>query len=223
MNRILILLFTCAVLCIAGGVAWYLTHSRQEALQERPAAEMPPLDDSLAIYTNGTYGFTVFYPEAARVSYTFDPAYHLGSAWRAQALPDGMGMPLVAFIPYEVRREHAYPRSFAAQVRIGISADPREMQRCLVADEGAGEAVAGTRTLGGREWMAFTFESAGMMQYARGISYRIVHDDRCIAMEQVRTGSSYRDEPHAEDIPDTVLDQAYEDLASIVTSFTFVE
>jgi hypothetical protein len=63
-----------------------------------------------------------------------------------------------------------------------------------------------------------------MMQYAKGVSYRTIHDGACFALEQIETGASYRDDaPSSKDISDTVLQKHYADLATIVQSFSFVQ
>lgn len=225
MNRLSFILFIIGIIAIGGGAAWYLVDTRNDAFGtvEPPAAtSTPEVHEGLAIYSNGPYGFSVFYPESAEVEYAFDPQYHLGSLWRANALPDAAGSPIVAIIPYAITNEASYPRYFNAMVRVGASSDPLEMERCLKADETSGEAMLPDETIGGRTWKAFSFQSAGMMQYVVGVSYRTVYEDRCIALEKVRTGSNYREDPaSAEDIPEDALLAAYANLDPIVESFSF--
>lgn len=223
MHRASIILFVFALAAIGGGAAWYLNDTRNDSLvrPEPVASSTPEIREGKAIYTNGIYGFSLFYPESAAVSYSFDPGYHLGSSWRAGALPEVPGTPIVSIVPYAVSSEDAYPRYYNAFIRVGASQDERELARCEEADASRGETALADREIGGRAWKAFSFESAGMMQYARGVSYRTVFEGRCIALEQVRTGSSYREAPSERDIPDSVLDAEYEKLAAIVASFSF--
>ncbi|MES2668334.1 MAG: hypothetical protein V4644_01420 [Patescibacteria group bacterium] len=223
MNRTPLLLFALAFVAIASGAAWYLVDSRNDAfgVPAPMATSTPQVDESLAIYTNGPYGFSVFYPEAAAVEYAFDETYHLPSFWRANALPEGAGMPIVAFIPYAISREDSYPRYFTAMVRIGASSDPSEIERCESSASDQGETQLPDATINGAVWKAFSFQSAGMMQYASGVSYRRIHEEKCIALEKIRTGSSYREEPASDDIADSVLDAEYEKLSEIVESVTF--
>lgn len=221
MNRLIFVLFLISIVAIGGSTAWYLVDTRNEAFGPMPVAtSTPQVEEGLAIYTNGSYGFSIFYPQDAEVSYAFDSHYHLGTAWRADALPEAAGTPIVAIIPYATISENSYPRYFNALVRIGASTDQDELSRCETA--GNGETALSDTDIGGRVWKAFAFESAGMMQYVRGVSYRTVHEGRCIALEKVRTGSSYReDAPSERDIPDAVLDEEYEALSLIVQSFSF--
>lgn len=224
MNRLIVLLFALAIIAIGAGAAWYLIDTRNSAFGTPLPPPVPAagLDEGLAIYTNGPYGFSVFYPEQAEVSYAFDETYHLGTGWRANALPDSAGAPIVAIIPYAVRSDDSYPRYFNAMVRIGASDDPREIARCTDTALEQGEVALPDRSISGRDWKAFSFESAGMMQYARGVSYRTLSEGKCIALEQVQTGSIYKEDVRSErDIPDEVLQAEYEKLEPIIESFTF--
>jgi len=223
MTRTSFLIFLALILAIGGGTVWYLAETREASLA-RPGtgAALPAAEESLALYSNGPYGFTLTYPETATVEYEFSPSYHIPPLWRVNALPDSVGAPIVAIIPYQTESDHSYPRHYAAMVRIGASADAAEVEACEAPAEDRGEAALPDAEIGGKAWKAFAFQSAGMMQYASGVSYRTVHEGRCIALEKIRVGSSYREEPSAEDIPDVVLDEEYEELSAIVESFTFV-
>ena len=222
MNRLSFLLFALGIVLIGGGAAWYLVDTRNEAFGPPSAATTTPeVREGLSIYTNGTYGFTVFYPANAAVAYDFSPNHHLGSSWRANALPAVTGNPIVSIIPYTVASEDSYPRYFNAMVRIGASDDAREVARCLVPAEEQGETELPDAVINGTTWKAFSFQSAGMMQYASGISYRTVRDDECMALEQIRTGSSYREAPTERDIPESTLEAEYGALDAIVQSFSF--
>ncbi|MES2931412.1 MAG: hypothetical protein V4682_01795 [Patescibacteria group bacterium] len=223
MNRLTFVLFLIGIIAIGGGTAWYLVDTRNEAFgPPTVATSTPQIEEGVAIYSNGPYGFTIFYPEDAEVSYTFDADYHLGTSWRANALPDADGTPIVSIAPYRTESTDSYPRYFNAMVRIGASIDATELARCEVAAAEQGETALPDMVIGSTTWKVFAFESAGMMQYAKGVSYRTLHEGRCIALEKVRTGSSYReDAPSEKDIPEEMLSGEYEALASIIESFSF--
>lgn len=214
-----------ALIVISGLVlAWFMV--RQEGtpapVAEVPATTTPSALSGRSIYTNGEYGFTVTYPEAARLEEAFSPEYHISDAWRVNALPDGTGTPIAAVIAYSTESDHSYPRHFNAQVRIGASTDPDELARCLEAASEQGETPLPDANLNGTAWKAFEFGDAGMMQYVRGVSYRTVHEGACVAVEKMQIGSSYRDDPASEDdIADEVLQARYKSLDSIVESVTF--
>lgn len=223
MTRTTFILFLIAIIAIAGGSVWYLVSTSRAAL-DQPAPTGTPaeeVNEGSAIYTNGTYGFSLVYPSDAAVSYEFDPSYHLGTAWRANARAESPGTSIVSIVPYSVESDPAYPRYFNAMVRVGASIDPDDVAACEKAGKDTGEEALADVTINGHTWKAFSFQDAGMMQYASGVSYRTVHEGACIALEKVRTGSSYRDVPSPEDIPDEVLDAEYAKLDAIVQSFSF--
>lgn len=224
MNRTLIALIVLLA-AIAGGVVWYLM-STSSAVIHTPPVSVTGTDiaPGQAIYTNGRYGFSVVYPETAAVEYTFSPHYHLGSTWRANALPNATGTPIVAFVTYQTTSETSYPRYFVAQVRIGASSDPKEVAACETRTADQGETALPDVSLHGTIFKAFAFESAGMMQYARGVSYRALLNGSCLAIEKIQTGSSYREDPISPaDIPDATLQAAYDALEGVVGSVTFVQ
>lgn len=187
-----------------------------------PQPQQAPVEstgEGLSLYANGTYGFSLAYPAQAPLHETFTATYHLGTAWRARALPDGAGEPIVEIVAYSIESENSYPRYYHALVRIGASTDAAEVARCLVAENG--EVALPDVTIGGHVFKAFSFEDAGMQQYVRGVSYRTVHEGACVALEKVAAGSSYRDDQDRAAILDAVLEQAYTDLDAIIETFQF--
>ncbi|MBP7741299.1 MAG: hypothetical protein KA104_01235 [Candidatus Pacebacteria bacterium] len=226
MNRLAILAFILGLFAIAGGVAWYLVHSRQAAIAPltNTATSTGTVQAGDAIYTNGTFGFVVQYPESTIVENNFSSSYyHLAPTWRANAVPNATGTPIVSFVMYSTKSENTYPRYFSALVRVSASSDKREIAQCLKITPDQGETVLPDAEIGGVTWKAFAFQNAGMQQYVKGVSYRTMHDGQCIALEKIAVGSSYReDAPSSSDISDATLDKAYEDLDRVIQSFTFV-
>jgi hypothetical protein len=54
------------------------------------------------------------------------------------------------------------------------------------------------------------------------VSYRTLHEGKCVALEKIATGSHYREDPKSEkDITDAILEAHYVELDQIVQSFTF--
>jgi hypothetical protein len=174
----------------------------------------------LSIYTNGQFGFSIFYPGTLKTEALFDTQYHLPSTWRVNALQNATGTPIISIVGYQTTNTNSFPRYFETEVRVGASADPHELAVCE--KPGNGEASLPDMIINGVTWKAFSLEDAGMMQYLKGVSYRIIHDKTCYALEEIETGSSYRDTAtNSADIPQTTLDKHYADLSSIVQSFNF--
>ncbi|MGE5541204.1 MAG: hypothetical protein ACM3TU_02885 [Bacillota bacterium] len=221
MRRTLLILIAL-IIVIGGGVAFLMVVSQRAAFHPNTASSTPNLAGQ-AIFTDGEYGFTIRYPQTYTTDYDFASFYHLPANWRSNALPDATGTPIIAIVGYRTASDHSYPRYFDAEVRIGASKDPKEIDRCEVAATDQAERQLPDTNLGGVMFKTFAFEGAGMMQYVKGVSYRVVRNDTCIAIEKLETGSSYRDDPpSAEDIPQATLDQAYQALDKVVESITFV-
>lgn len=219
MQRVTFLAFAGVLAAIALTVVVYMLSS-SGALT--PMATSTPSLAGQTVFTDGEYGFTLHYPQELATDYTFTSFYHLPAAWRVNTLPEATGTPVLSIIGYRTASDHTYPRYFDAEVRIGASRDPKEVARCETPAVEQSERELPDTILGGTTFKTFSFESAGMMQYLKGVSYRAVHDGACLAIEKIATGSSYRDDPQsAADIPDATLEAAYASLDAIVSSFAF--
>jgi hypothetical protein len=222
MKRTLFILLGLLIV-IGAVVALSMIASQHQALYPGGSATTTPNLTGQAIFTDGQYGFSIRYPDTYTVDYTFQSFYHLPANWRENAAPEGTGTPIISIVSYRTQSDHSFPRYFDAEVRIGASTDPKEIARCESIASEQGERQLPDVTLGGTTFKAFAFESAGMMQYVKGISYRTIHNGACIAIEKLQTGSSYRDDPvSADDIPQTTLDAAYASLDAVVDTFAFV-
>lgn len=202
---------------ILAGIAWYFGMRPQETA---PAVQAPvqeiPLTEGQAIYTNGEEGFLIAYPEGARVAEVFENAHLLGAWSVSSTLP---GVPLLEILSYTRTSDTDYPRYFDALVRLGVSRDKEALRACEKA--GNGEVALGERTIGDVAWHAFAYSDAGMMKYVRATSYRTVHNGACYALEEIVAGSSYRDEPNANDLTEQALAHESEKLRAITETFRF--
>ena len=77
--------------------------------------------------------------------------------------------------------------------------------------------------IGGEIWKKFIFGDAAMMQYVSGASYRTIKNGFCYVVEQIRTGSAYRDDSMEIKLSDRELDAIYEQTTPIIMSFKFIE
>jgi hypothetical protein len=78
-------------------------------------------------------------------------------------------------------------------------------------------------TINGTSFKRFSSSDAGMMKYVQSESYRTIHNNMCYVLEQIKSGSSYRDEKMAEGIKDTTLDSYYKEGETIIKTFKFVK
>lgn len=212
-----------AVLVLSGLLlAWLIVRTpvAPPVVEDTSVATTTPDLTGRAIYTNGTYGLVVSYPETAQVEEEFFTTYHLTKSWRVNA--ETGGDPIVVIRAYSTESDHSYPRYYHAVVRIGASTDPKELANCERVTPNRGETALPDATFNGTTWKVFSFEQGGMQQYVRGVSYRVIQEDACIAVEKIAAGSSYREDPDSpEDVPDTLLEERYQGLNSIVESVMF--
>jgi hypothetical protein len=216
-RTLLVLLVSLTVLGVL--IGGYLFFSFKSAMG--PSSDGPDLRGQ-ALFSDGEYGLSIQFPEEKQTDFNFSPFSHLPARWRVNALSNGTGTPVIAIVGYRTESDHAYPRYYDAEVRIGVSKDPVELARCEKPSTEQSEEILPDVILGGTTFKVFSFRDAGMMQYLKGVSYRALHEGACVAIEQVATGSSYRDGfLSKEDISDVVLEKAYSDLANIVSTFAF--
>ena len=176
---------------------------------------------TVGIYRNDRYGFELSYPSVLKPEYAFQKYYVLSDDWRFGAAPAGLGQALVAIPVFRIVNRSAYPRYFAAELRVGASTDPQGLKDCYNADNTAGPATE--EKIGTEIFHKFIIQDAAMMQYVAGVSYRLLHGNACLAIEELRAGSSYRDQPQPGDMPQEVLDAYARSLHDITLTFRLIK
>lgn len=185
-------------------------------------------DTVLKTYTNDQYGFEITYPNTLVATTTFTNSYTLQNQWRVEALSNTTGTPVISIPVFMVNQGgvatgKAYPLFFDALIRIGVSSAPNDVASCLKPNANYTNQPVTTVTIHGVQFKKFSFQDAAMMKYVQGESYRTVHNGICYAIEQVKTGSSYRDETMKPGIPEDVLNGYYDLAGSIIQSFEFTK
>jgi len=188
---------------------------------------MTPKPD-LNHYVNNEYGFEIYYPKNITLTSNFGTFYHLPALWRSGALTDengnSNGKPIISIPAFYTESDNSYPRYFSAQLRIGASAAPKDVATCLENDQGYAEEPKSDETINGVNFKKFEFADAAMMQYLKVISYRTIHNGMCFALEQLKTGSNYRDDPTStKNISDAQLNAYFDSIGEIVKTFRFIK
>lgn len=176
----------------------------------------------LTVYTNDAYGFSLSYPKTITSETNFQKYYFLSDSWMAGALEDSKGIPLLCIPVYRVTKENSYPRYWNAEVRIGITTDPKELQTFLTKSIYS-DVSPRQEVINGITFYVFPIQDAAMMQYMSGFSYRTIHNGIGYAIEQIKTGSNYRDDHSPKDTPDSVLDEYFNQTTAIIKSFQFID
>lgn len=178
---------------------------------------------STETYSNDIYGFTISYPRELRPG-PFTSFHALRNSWRVDA-PDGTrGTPVVAIqvvrTDSSTSAKKTYPLFFDAEVRVGVSENTRN---CYEQRNGYTLDTITDVRINDVTWKKFIFGDAAMMQYLSGASYRTIRNERCYALEQIRVGSTYRDDSMTERWNDQELDAFYAETTPIVMSFKFTQ
>jgi hypothetical protein len=186
-----------------------------------PIQSVAPTPLQLGTYSNQQYGFTVSFPGTLHTEMPFNTSYLLSNKWRYGAKENAKGIPVVSIPVVRIERQSTYPRFYNVEVRIGVSTDPRDLQT-LMAGPGNGEGPSHDETINGVVFKVFPFQDAATMKYVVGLSYRTVRNNTIYVIEQLKSGSNYRDTASLNDIPDTVLDAYYRQAGDIVKTFRFI-
>jgi|SRR5579872_3853236 len=181
-----------------------------------------------ATYANSQYGFQIQYSKNLTPTTTFANSYTLQNEWRIEAGQNSTGTPIIAIPVFHIDQGgvatgKAYPLFFDAEVRIGVSSNPADVADCLKPDPNYTNQPESDVLINGVTFKKFSFQNAAMMKYLQGESYRAVHNGICYAIEQVKTGSIYRDPSMSPGIPDTQLDDYYNQAGDIVQTFQFTK
>lgn len=208
---------------VAAVVASALSETRGPQAPGRDAGEGTAAAQQQAkpwkTYRNAEYGFEVGIPPKTEATTTMATYYHLSDAWSVSARPGSAGKAVVSVPVFRVANDASYPRYFDAELRIGASKAAADVESCL--KPALNETASGPAVINGTEFASFEAQSAGMMQYMRAMSFRAVRNGTCYAVEQILAGSSYRDEPTPNDIPDDELAKKFESVYDVVKTFKF--
>lgn len=128
---------------------------------------------------------------------------------------------IAAFPIHRIENQNTFPRYFAAELRIGVSKNSTEVRNCYNDNQSYRINRKTERNIGGMTFQRFEISDAAMMQYLQGESYRAIVNDSCLAIEKLKTGSSYQDTPSPKDIPQSVLDGYYNSVDEIINTIRF--
>lgn len=182
---LVVVIVVLGIAALIGG--WYFVSTYRTLPEPATEATSTPQTDlsSSSIYTNGEYGFSLVYPASDPIAETFD-------SWRTGAT--ATGTPILMVTDQD------------GSLRIGASADPKELKACTKA--GPAETVLADMRLGSTTFQAFTRDEVGTDNETRITSYRVVHEDACVALESFQPLQG-----------DTVASS--ERLGQMIQSFTF--
>lgn len=179
-------------------------------------------------YANGSYNFTVKYPSYVKAREGFFTFHELGNTWRLYP-PQGQlsqGKAIVSFAIFNIDQgsistgRESYPLFYTAEVRVGVTDNTAD---CYKPDASFTDQKVSTVVINGTTFKKFSTQEAGMMKYTQAESYRTIHNKQCFVIEQIKYGTSYRDEKMKPGISDKTLEEYYTLGATIIKTFTFTK
>jgi hypothetical protein len=148
-------------------------------------------------YANAQYNFSIQYPSYVRPLTSFATFHEIGNNWRLYASQANQGKSVVSFSihnidqgPYSTGKQ-TYPLYFTSEVRVGVSPNIKE---CYASDAGYTNQTITNVTINGVPFKRFSTSEGATMKYIQAESYRTIRNNLCYVIEQIRVGSSYRDE-----------------------------
>jgi hypothetical protein len=177
-------------------------------------------------YTNSPYSFSIQYPSYIQPLFNFATFHEIGNNWRLNAGPANQGKPIVSFSIHNIDQgiystgKQTYPLYFTAEVRVGVSTNVKD---CYAVDAGYPNQKITNVTINGATFKKFSSSDAGMMKYTQAESYRTIHNNSCYVLEQIKSGTSYRDEKMSLAYTDVQLENYYKIGDKIIKTFKFTK
>lgn len=175
-------------------------------------------------YINEEYNFIIDYNANLQPIPSVITFHDLSNRWRLGVDNyNGKGIVTIPIFKVDVLGSAVgkpYPLFYTAEVRVGVS---DSVEGCYDLDKKYPNEKVTDVMINGRAFKRFDFSDAGMMKYVSGSSYRTIKDNKCFAIEQVRNGSSYRDETMTKGLSQATLDAYYAQAGRVVQSFRFTK
>ncbi len=177
-------------------------------------------------YANSPYNFSIQYPSSIQPLFNFATFHEIGNNWRLHAGPANQGKPVVSFSIHNIDQgtystgKQTYPLYFTAEVRVGVSTNIKD---CYAVDAGYTNQKITNVTINGTTFKKFSSSDAGMMKYTQVESYRTIRNNTCYVLEQIKSGTSYRDEKMSMAYTDVQLESFYNIGEKIIKTFKFTK
>lgn len=177
-------------------------------------------------YVNAAHNFSIQYPSYVRPLTSFATFHEIGNNWRLYAGQANQGKPVVSFSIKNIDQgvystgKQTYPLYFTAEVRVGVSPNVKE---CYTPDASYPNQKITNVTINGVAFKKFSTSDAAMMKYTQSESYRTIHNNSCYVIEQIKSGTTYRDEKMNIAYTDAQLTELYNLGEKVVKTFKFTK
>ena len=181
-----------------------------------PTAAVAPSasESNRQVLESSRFGFRIEYPKGWTAQRDFRGSYLANGTWKTYAAPGSQGTPVAALV---------VPGSndiTDAEVRIGVSRAPEDVQACSTAPSSLREGSTDREHIDGADFIRFDAGDAAMSHYLDVHSYRAVHAGACYAIDLLVYGTN----PQVYDPPATPpfsKQQAFTAMRDVLRTFHF--
>jgi len=208
--RLSCLMASCVALfaCSGGG-----TDSTPGSQPNAPATAHGTRGSSKA-FVSQPWGFHLDAPSGWTPRRDFQSSYLANGAWKTFAAPDSRGEPVLSLtVP-------GSNRITDAEIRIGASRDPAEVQHCTAPPSAVVAGSVATQDIDGVPFTTFQAADAAMSHHLRVHAWRVVHNGACYAIDLLVFGVN----PEVYDPPATPPfsdAHAFDAMRTVIETFGF--
>lgn len=178
-----------------------------------PAAASSASEASHA-FVSQAWGFRIDTPPGWTLQRDFQSSYLTNDAWKTFAAPDSKGEPVLSLI---------VPGSnhiTDAEIRIGVSRAPAEVQRCTAPPSAVRAGSVTTQRINGVPFTTFEAADAAMSHHLDVHAFRVVHGGACYAIDLLvfDVSPDVYDPPATPPFSDA---KAFDAMRAVIQTFTF--
>jgi hypothetical protein len=165
-------------------------------------------------YVDDAWGFRIDTPTGWTLRHDFQHGYLTNGAWKTFAAPGSQGQPVLSLV---------MPGSNQvtdAEIRIGASRDPAEVQQCAEPPSAVVAGSVATQRIDGIAFTTFQARDAAMSHHLDVHAWRVVHGGACYAIDLLVYGVNPQvyDPPATPPFSDA---DAFEAMRAVLGSFAF--
>lgn len=208
--RIACLMASCTALfaCSDGG-----TNNTPPSQPVMPAATSSAPESSHAFVSNA-WSFRIDKPPGWTLRRDFQSSYLANGAWKTFAAPESQGKPILSLtVP-------GSNQITDAEIRIGASRDPAEVQYCTAPPSAVRAGSVATQRIHDIPFTTFEAADAAMSHHLTVHAWRVVHDGACYAIDLLVFGVNPQvyDPPATPPFSDA---HAFDAMRAVIRTFAF--
>lgn len=165
-------------------------------------------------FVSDAWGFHIDAPPGWTLRRDFQSSYLSNGAWKTFAAPESRGEPILSLtVP-------GSNQITDAEIRIGASRDPAEVQRCTAPPSAVRAGGVATQRIHGIPFTTFEAADAAMSHHLDVHAWRVVHDGACYAIDLLVFGVNPQvyDPPATPPFSDA---HAFDAMRAVIQTFAF--